>query len=186
VRGKALGRRRLADIAGIVTPDTILRWYRRLVATKYHGSKTRRPGRPNTKPDIAALVVHLATENPTWGYTRIRGGLKNLAECSCGQLGERQVIVALLWAGRARRGHDHEPFRHAAHSSRTMESGGADVTTNRAGKCRMSVGTARQQTREIQGMLRRWNSPRTRRIRNGQAVAAAQDKRGDQYGYIRT
>ena len=78
------------------------------------------------------------------------------------------------------------PFRHAAHSSRPMESGGADVTTNRAGKCRMWVGTARQQTREIQGMPRRWNSPRTRRIRNGQAVAAAQDKRGDQYGYTRT
>ena len=37
------GRRRLAAVAGIVTPDTILRWYRRLVAKKYDGSKTRRP-----------------------------------------------------------------------------------------------------------------------------------------------
>src|SRR5260370_37393115 len=72
------GRRRLADIAGIVTPDTIQRWYRRLVAKKYDGSKTRRPGRPSTKPDIAALVVRMAAENPTWGYTRIRGGLKSL------------------------------------------------------------------------------------------------------------
>jgi hypothetical protein len=61
-----------------VTPDTILRWYRKLVARKYDGSKTRRPGRPRTKPDIAALVVRMATENPTWGYTRIRGGLKRL------------------------------------------------------------------------------------------------------------
>src|SRR5215471_11938568 len=76
VKGKALGRRRLADVAGIVTPDTILRWYRRLVAKKYDGSKKRRPGRPSTKPDIATLVVRMATENPTWGYTRIRGGLK--------------------------------------------------------------------------------------------------------------
>jgi putative transposase len=59
VKGKVLGRRRLADIAGIVTPDTILRWYRRLVAKKYDGSKTRRPGRPSTKPDIAALVVRM-------------------------------------------------------------------------------------------------------------------------------
>src|SRR6266849_6563956 len=73
VKGQALGRRRLADVAGIVTPDTILRWYRLLVAKKYDGSKTRRPGRPSTKPDIAALVVRMATENPTWGYTRIRG-----------------------------------------------------------------------------------------------------------------
>jgi hypothetical protein len=78
VKGKILGRRRLAAIAGIVTPDTILRWYRRLVAQKYDGSKTRRPGRPSTKPDIAARVVRMATENPTWGYTRIRGGLKHV------------------------------------------------------------------------------------------------------------
>ena len=67
MKGKVLGRRRLADITGIVTPDTILRWYRKLVAKKYDGSKTRRPGRPRTKPDIAALVVRMATENRNWG-----------------------------------------------------------------------------------------------------------------------
>ena len=78
VKGKALGRRRLADVAGIVTPDTILRWYRRLVATKYDGSTKRRHGRPSTKPDLAALVAHMANENPTWGYTRIRGALAAL------------------------------------------------------------------------------------------------------------
>src|SRR4051794_37419704 len=78
VKGKVLGRRRLAGIAGIVTPDTILRWYRTLVAKKYDGSHARRPGRPRTKADIAALVVRLAQENPRWGYTRIRGGLKGL------------------------------------------------------------------------------------------------------------
>ena len=61
-----------------MTPDTILRWYRRLVAKKYDGSKTRRHGRPSTTPNIAALVVRMASENPTWGYTRIRGGLKCL------------------------------------------------------------------------------------------------------------
>ena len=42
VKGQVLGRRRLAAVAGIVTPDTILRWYRRLVAKKYDGSKVRR------------------------------------------------------------------------------------------------------------------------------------------------
>ena len=78
VKGKVLGRRRLVGIAGIVTPDTILRWYRTLVATKYDGSNARRAGRPSTKPDIAALVVRMAKENRTWGYTRIRGGLKSL------------------------------------------------------------------------------------------------------------
>lgn len=91
VKGKVLGRHHLGDIAGIVTPDTILRWYRRLVAKKYDGSKQRAPGRPRTKPDIAALVVRMANENPTWGYTRIRGGLKNL-----GREVARNTIKAIL------------------------------------------------------------------------------------------
>ena len=78
VKAMALGRRRLREVAGIVTPDTMLRWYRRLVAQKYDGSKKRGPGRPRTKPDIAGLVVKMANENPTWGYTRIRGGMKHL------------------------------------------------------------------------------------------------------------
>ena len=67
VKGHVLGRRQLAAVAGIVTPDTILRWYRRLVAQKYDGYKTRRPGRPATKPDLAALIMRMANENPTWG-----------------------------------------------------------------------------------------------------------------------
>jgi hypothetical protein len=50
VKGKGLGRQRLADVAGIVTPDTIRRWYRLLIAKKYDGSAKRRPGRPSTKP----------------------------------------------------------------------------------------------------------------------------------------
>jgi putative transposase len=78
VNGQVLGRRRLAAVAGIVTPDTIMRWYRRLVAAKYDSSQTRRPGRPTTKLDIAMLVVCMASENPTWGYTRIRDGLKTV------------------------------------------------------------------------------------------------------------
>src|SRR5262249_52217259 len=84
-------RRPVAGIAGIVTPDTILRWYRTLVAKKYDGSHGRRPGRPRTKADLAALVVRMATENPTWGYTRIRGGLKGL-----GHDVARNTIKAIL------------------------------------------------------------------------------------------
>ena len=89
VKGKAVRRRRLAGIVGIVTPDTILRWYRTLVAKKYHGSHARRPGRPTTKADLVALVVRMAKENPT--YTRIRGGLKAL-----GQDIARNTIEAIL------------------------------------------------------------------------------------------
>ena len=66
-KGIALGRGRLAVVSGIVTPDTILRLYRRLVAQKYDGSHTRRPGRPSTKPDIAGWWNAQANENPTWG-----------------------------------------------------------------------------------------------------------------------
>ena len=51
----------------------------------------RRPGRPSTKPDIAAIVVRMANENPTWGYTRIRGELKSL-----GHEVARNTIKALL------------------------------------------------------------------------------------------
>jgi transposase InsO family protein len=78
VRGKTLGRRALMQVAGIVTPDTILRWYRRLIAQKYDGSSRRRRGRPMTPRQIADLVVRMAVENPRWGYTRIRGALANL------------------------------------------------------------------------------------------------------------
>jgi transposase InsO family protein len=91
VKGHILGRRHIAAVANIVTPDTILRWYRTLVAQKYDGSKRRRPGRPTTKPDIAALVVRMANENPTWAYTRIRGGLKHL-----GHDVARNTIKAIL------------------------------------------------------------------------------------------
>jgi putative transposase len=78
VRAKVLGRTALGDVAGIVTPDTLLRWYRNLVARKYDGSQSRTAGRPRTATASANLVVRMATENPGWGYTRIRGGLYNL------------------------------------------------------------------------------------------------------------
>jgi putative transposase len=64
--------------AHIMAPAHSSRWYRTLVAKKYDGSKARRRGRPSTRADLAALVVRMATENPTSGYTRIRGGLKSL------------------------------------------------------------------------------------------------------------
>jgi len=80
IRGKALGRKLLAGVCGIVTPDTILRWYRELVARKYDGSaKKRGPGRPRLAETIRELVVRIASETPTAGYTKIRdivNGLK--------------------------------------------------------------------------------------------------------------
>ena len=58
-------------MATIVTPDTILRWYRRLIAQKWT-SEYRRPGRPGLMKAIAALIVRMATENPASGYSRIQ------------------------------------------------------------------------------------------------------------------
>ena len=78
VKGKALGRKALGEFASIVTPDTILRWHRELVARKYDGSGRRGPGRPRTADVIVELILRLADENPGWGYTRIRGALCNL------------------------------------------------------------------------------------------------------------
>jgi transposase InsO family protein len=77
ILGKALGRKRLAPIATIASPETILRWYRELVAKKYDGSQQHGKGRPKTGADIAALIVKMASEN-SWGYTRIKSALKNL------------------------------------------------------------------------------------------------------------
>ena len=93
IKGRVLGRKLLGDYATIVTPDTILGWYRRLVARKYDGSAKRGPGRPRTKPDVVDLVVRLATENPTWGYTRIRGVLRLLSR-EIGRNTIRRILVA--------------------------------------------------------------------------------------------
>jgi len=77
-KGKALGRKALRQVAGIVTPDTILRWHRQLIAKKYDGSAKRGPGRPRVDDTIRTLVLRMATENVRWGYTRLVGALKNL------------------------------------------------------------------------------------------------------------
>jgi transposase InsO family protein len=76
VHGHRLGRRRLRQVATIVTPDTILRWHRQLIARKW--TYVSRPGRRGVLAEIQRLVVRMAGENPTWGYTRIQGALKNV------------------------------------------------------------------------------------------------------------
>ena len=77
-KGHALGRRGLREFEPIVTPDTILRWHRELIARKYDGSAMRGPGRPPLGKEIRALTVRMASENESWGYTRIVGELSKL------------------------------------------------------------------------------------------------------------
>jgi len=77
-KAKKIRYGRLKEIANIATPQTLLRWFRTLVAKKYDSSKTRRAGRPSTKEEIVQLVLKMAKENERWGYTRIRDALNNL------------------------------------------------------------------------------------------------------------
>jgi len=77
--GHRLGRKALEDVANTAKPDTILGWYRKLIARKFDGSKARRyPGRPRIDYEIEQLVVRIAKENSDWGYDRIVGAMANL------------------------------------------------------------------------------------------------------------
>src|SRR6266571_8479288 len=74
-----LGRKQLKDTATIATPDTLMRWYKRLIADKFDGSQRRKAwGRPRVSNEVEQLVILMAKENPTWGYRRIQGALANL------------------------------------------------------------------------------------------------------------
>ena len=65
-KGRAPCRRVLREVGTLVTPDTILRWHRKLIARKYDGSEGRRPGHPAVAREICEFVVRMATENERW------------------------------------------------------------------------------------------------------------------------
>src|ERR1700752_472131 len=74
-----IGRTRLKELATMATPETLMRWYHRLIAQKFDGSRHRcRLGRPRVIEEIERVVVRMAEENPRWGYRRIQGALANL------------------------------------------------------------------------------------------------------------
>jgi len=84
-------RRRLGLL---VTPATVLRWHRQLITRRWTTQPTR-PGRPAIPAGLRALIVRLATENPTWGYRRIHGELAGLGY----QIGASTVWTILHTAG---------------------------------------------------------------------------------------
>jgi len=90
--GQRLGRRILREVATLVTPDTILRWHRELVARKWTYPR-HRPGRPGVQREIRRLVVRMTRDNPRWGYTRIQGALKTV-----GHRVARSTIAGILAA----------------------------------------------------------------------------------------
>ena len=77
-RAKAVGRKNLFELDPVVSPDTLLRWHRQLIAMKWTFVR-RGPGRPRVMRTIEELIVRMASENPRWGYTRIQGALSNLS-----------------------------------------------------------------------------------------------------------
>jgi hypothetical protein len=81
-------------IALLITPDTILRGHRRLVTRRWTTTH-HQPGRPPIPAGLRALAVHLATENPTWGYRRIHGELAGLGY----RIGASTVWTILHTAG---------------------------------------------------------------------------------------
>jgi transposase InsO family protein len=80
----------LAQVATLVTPDTILRWHRQLIARKWTTIRLG-VGRPGVLAEIRQLTIRMARENPTWGYRRIQGALKNL-----GHRVARSTIAGIL------------------------------------------------------------------------------------------
>ncbi len=76
----------------LVTPATILRWHRRLIAKKW--TYRHRTGRPPIDPELAALIGQLAEQNPTWGYQRIQGELLKIG-CRVGASTARRVLKML-------------------------------------------------------------------------------------------
>jgi hypothetical protein len=94
LRAHGLGRQALREVATIVTPDTLLRWHRQLVAQKWT-YPTSRSSRRGVLAKIRRLAVRMAVENPTWGYTRIQGALKNVGH----RVGRSTIARILKAAG---------------------------------------------------------------------------------------
>ncbi len=76
IHGKELTPEEREEVCEIVKPGTILTWFRNLVAKKYDGSAKRGPGRPRTAKEKRDVVIEMAKENPSWGYTKIRDALR--------------------------------------------------------------------------------------------------------------
>ena len=74
---RLVSRRRWPEVFP-VTPATILRWHRDLIARKWDYTSRRRPGRPSTGTSVKTLIIRMARENPAWGHRRIQGELARL------------------------------------------------------------------------------------------------------------
>jgi putative transposase len=95
LKGKKLTAAERRACCQIVSPATILAWFRQLAAQKYDSSKARKAGRPRKPADVRSLVLELARNNPGWGYTKIRDALRGLKI----EIGRTTVANLLAQAG---------------------------------------------------------------------------------------
>jgi len=107
-KAKAVGRKALLELDTIVSPDTLSRWHRRLVAQKWNFAARRGQTRPGIMRHISALIVRMAEENPGWGYTHIQGALANLSH----KVGRGTIANVLR-----RNGIEPSPCRRRVHDS---------------------------------------------------------------------
>jgi len=112
---------RRARASFVVTPATLLRWHRELVARRWTYPH-RRPGRPGTPLEVRELVLRLARENPGWGYRRIQGELLGLGI---------KVAASTVWEILRREGIEPAPRR--------LESSWAEFLRRQPGSVRFSV-----------------------------------------------
>jgi transposase InsO family protein len=94
-KAKKIDAQRLKGLTTLVSPRTLLEWHQRLVARKYDGSAKRAPGRPPTPREVRELVLRMARENRSWGYTRLQGALRNLGH----EIGRGTIAKVLKEAG---------------------------------------------------------------------------------------
>jgi hypothetical protein len=92
---KPLDRSILAEVATLVTPDTLLRWHRRLVENETAEPPCAKPGRPATDAELVDMVLRFARENPSSGYDRIVGAIGEL-----GHAISDTTVGNILWAHR--------------------------------------------------------------------------------------
>jgi transposase len=98
---RLIPRRRWAQVFD-VSPDTLLRWHRRLVAWRWTYPRPAAPGRPSIPVPVARLVVAMARQNPGWGHRRIQGELTRLGH---------KIAYSTVWEILKKAGIDPAPQR---------------------------------------------------------------------------